>query len=62
MTEKKLEMMIALQGKLAGIGKTDDRLDREIKQLDERVAAWRAADETAKPKAKRPASLNVMRT
>jgi hypothetical protein len=53
--------MSALQRKLAGIGRTDDRLDREIKQLDERVAAWRAADESAKPKAKRPAALNVMR-
>jgi len=61
MIEKKLEMMLALQRKLAGIGRTDDRLDREIKQLDERVTAWRAADESAKPKAKRPAALNVMR-
>jgi hypothetical protein len=59
-TEKKLEMMQALARKLAGIGRTDDRLDREIKQLDERVAAWRAADEAARPKGKRPAALNVM--
>jgi hypothetical protein len=59
-TEKKLEMMQALARKLAGIGRTDDRLDREIKQLDERVAAWRAADEAARPKAKRAAALNVM--
>jgi hypothetical protein len=60
-TEKKLEMMKALQGKLAGIGRTDDRLDHEIKTLDDRVAGWRAADEATKPKAKRAAALNVMR-
>jgi predicted nucleotide-binding protein (sugar kinase/HSP70/actin superfamily) len=58
--EKKLEMMMALQRKLAGVGRTDDRLDREIAQLDERVAAWKAADD-ARPKAKRAAALNVMR-
>ena len=61
MTEKKLEMMLALQRKLAGVGRTDDRLDREIAQLDQRVAAWKAADEAARPKAKRAAALNVMR-
>jgi hypothetical protein len=55
-------MMLALQGKLAGIGRTDDRLDREIKTIGEQVAAWRAADDATKPKAKRPAALNVMRT
>src|SRR5512140_2268054 len=60
-TEKKLEMMIALQTKLAGVGRTDDKLDRAIKTLDEQVAAWRAADDASKPKAKRPQSLNVMR-
>ena len=52
---------MALQGKLSGVGRTDDRIDREIKQLDEQVAAWRAADDATKPKAKRPAALNVMR-
>jgi len=62
LTEKRLAMMVALQTKLAGIGRTDDKLDREIKNLDEQVAAWRAADDANKPKAKRPASLNVMRT
>jgi activator of 2-hydroxyglutaryl-CoA dehydratase/predicted nucleotide-binding protein (sugar kinase/HSP70/actin superfamily) len=61
MTEKKLEMMLALQRKLAGVGRTDDRLDREIVQLDERVAAWKAADDAARPKAKRAQALNVMR-
>ncbi|MEO7732734.1 MAG: acyl-CoA dehydratase activase-related protein, partial [Kofleriaceae bacterium] len=62
MTEKRLEMMLALQTKMAGIGRTDDKLDREIKNLDEVVAAWRAADDANKPKAKRPQALNVMRT
>jgi hypothetical protein len=60
-TEKKLEMMLALQRKLTGVGRTDDRLDREITQLGERVSAWRAADEAARPKAKRATALNVMR-
>src|SRR5829696_7331830 len=50
-TEKKLELMAALQGKLASVGKIDDRLDREIKTLAEQVAQWRAADEASKPKA-----------
>jgi hypothetical protein len=54
-------MMLALQRKLAGVGRTDDRLDREIVQLDERVAAWKAADDAARPKAKRAQALNVMR-
>jgi predicted nucleotide-binding protein (sugar kinase/HSP70/actin superfamily) len=60
-SEKKLEMLKALQGKLAGVGRTDDRIDREIKNLDDQVAAWRAADDATKPKAKRPTALNVMR-
>jgi activator of 2-hydroxyglutaryl-CoA dehydratase/predicted nucleotide-binding protein (sugar kinase/HSP70/actin superfamily) len=60
MSEKKLEMMLSLQRKLAGVGRTDDRLDGEIAQLGERVAAWKAADD-ARPKAKRAAALNVMR-
>jgi uncharacterized membrane protein YkvA (DUF1232 family) len=59
--EKKLEMLTALQGKLAGVGRTDDRIDREIRTLNDKVAAWRAADDATKPKAKRAAALNVMR-
>jgi predicted nucleotide-binding protein (sugar kinase/HSP70/actin superfamily) len=58
---RKLDLMKTLQSKLAGGGRTDDRLDREIKQLDEQVAAWKAADEANRPKAKRPQALNVMR-
>ncbi|HEY4239169.1 MAG TPA: acyl-CoA dehydratase activase-related protein, partial [Kofleriaceae bacterium] len=61
-TEKKLELMRALQTKLAGVGRTDDKLDREIHTLDEQVSAWRASDEANKPKTKRSAALNVMRT
>jgi hypothetical protein len=61
MTVKKLDLMKTLQTKLAGVGRTDDRLDREIKQLDEQVAAWKAAEEANRPKAKRPQALNVMR-
>jgi activator of 2-hydroxyglutaryl-CoA dehydratase/predicted nucleotide-binding protein (sugar kinase/HSP70/actin superfamily) len=60
MTEKKLEMLAALQRKLAGVGRTDDRIDREIKNLGEQMAAWRAADEATKPKAKRAQALNVV--
>ncbi|HEX3480540.1 MAG TPA: BadF/BadG/BcrA/BcrD ATPase family protein [Kofleriaceae bacterium] len=58
-SEKKLEMMLALQRKLSGVGRTDDRLDREIAQLGERVAAWKAADEAARPRGKRAAALHV---
>jgi hypothetical protein len=60
MTEKKLELMRALQTKLAGIGRTDDRLDAEIKALDEQVAVWRAQDDASRPKAKRASALNVV--
>jgi predicted nucleotide-binding protein (sugar kinase/HSP70/actin superfamily) len=60
MSEKKLELMKALQTKLAGVGRTDDRLDAEIRALDEQVAAWRAQDEANRPKAKRAAALNVV--
>ena len=62
--EKKLELMVALQGKLATVGKLDDKLDNQIKTLAEQVAVWRANDEsTNKPsaKAKRSTALNVMR-
>ncbi|MDQ3298663.1 MAG: acyl-CoA dehydratase activase-related protein, partial [Myxococcota bacterium] len=60
-TEKKLELMATLQQKLASVGKIDDKLDREITTLAAKVSEWRAADEVNKPKAKRPAGLNVMR-
>jgi hypothetical protein len=60
MAEKKLALMKTLQTKLAGVGRTDDKLDAEIKQLDERVTAWRAADEANRPKAKRAQALNVV--
>jgi len=60
-TEKKLELMVSLQTKLAGVGRTDDKLDGEIKTLASQVAVWRAADDANKPKGKRPAALNVVR-
>ncbi|HWO24866.1 MAG TPA: BadF/BadG/BcrA/BcrD ATPase family protein [Kofleriaceae bacterium] len=60
MAEKKLDLMRALQTKLAGVGRTDDRLDAEVKALEEKVAAWRAADEASRPKAKRAQALNVV--
>jgi predicted nucleotide-binding protein (sugar kinase/HSP70/actin superfamily) len=59
-SEKKLELMVGLQRKLAGVGRIDDKLDREVLALATKVAEWRAADETNKPKGKRPAGLNVV--
>jgi activator of 2-hydroxyglutaryl-CoA dehydratase/predicted nucleotide-binding protein (sugar kinase/HSP70/actin superfamily) len=59
---KKLELMTMLQQKLASVGKTDDKLDREVTVLAAQMAEWKAADEANRPKAKRPAALNVMRT
>jgi len=58
---KKLEMMKSLQAKLAGVGRTDDKLDREVNALEELVATWQPQTDPAS-KAKRPAALNVMRT
>jgi hypothetical protein len=57
---KKLELMTALQAKLAAAGRIDEALDRQIAAAGEQVAAWRAADEASRPKAKRPAGLHVM--
>jgi septal ring factor EnvC (AmiA/AmiB activator) len=62
LVEKKLELMATLQQKLASVGRTDDKLDREIKTLAEQVAVWREADAANKPKMKKSAALNVMRT
>ncbi len=58
---KKLELMVALQQKLAGVGRTDDKLDAEIGALAAQVAEWRAQDEAKSPKAKRAAALNVIK-
>jgi hypothetical protein len=60
LVEKKLELMATLQRKLASVGRTDDKLDREIKTLADQVAAWRAADEAKAPKAKKPLGLKVI--
>jgi predicted nucleotide-binding protein (sugar kinase/HSP70/actin superfamily) len=61
-SEKKLDMLRALQTKLAGVGRTDDKIDLAVKTLDEQVSAWRAQDDANKPKAKRAQALNVVRT
>ncbi len=58
--EKKLELMVTLQRRLAGAGRIDDKLDGEVLTLATQVAVWRAADETSRPKGKRPAGLNVV--
>ena len=58
---KKLELMVGLQQKLAGVGRTDDKLDAEIGALAAQVAEWRAQDEAKSPKAKRAAALNVIK-
>ena len=51
-----------VQQKLAQLGRTDDKLDHEVKTLETQVAEWAAQDEQNRPKAKRAAALNVMRT
>jgi len=50
---KKLELMRALQQKLAAVGRIDERLDSQIKQLE--------AELPEPPKTKRSAALNVIR-
>jgi hypothetical protein len=59
-TIKKLELMKHLQQKLAGVGRTDDTLDAEIKALDAMAAQWTAEEAARNPKAKKLASLNVI--
>jgi len=58
---RKLELMRQLQSKLAGVGRLDEKLDGEIKALDDQLTAWKAADEAKRPKAKRAQALNVVR-
>jgi predicted CoA-substrate-specific enzyme activase len=50
---KKLELLEQLRGKLAGLGRTDDKLEREVASLKDLVAA--------NQKHKRPAALAVLR-
>ena len=52
---KKLELMRALQSKLAAAGRIDENLDRQVLSLAEKFA-------TEPKTAKRPTSLNVVRT
>jgi predicted nucleic acid-binding Zn-ribbon protein len=61
-TVKKVELMRALQHKLATVGRTDDKLDHELTTLEAQVAEWMKAEEANKPKGKRTQALNVMRT
>ncbi|HTL85724.1 MAG TPA: acyl-CoA dehydratase activase-related protein, partial [Acidimicrobiia bacterium] len=65
MAVKKLELMKQLQSKLAGVGRIDDKLDSEVKALEELAAQWQQqaqAEEQAKnPKAKKLAALNVIK-
>src|SRR5262245_46362869 len=58
---KKLELMRVLHGKLAGLGRSDAKLDAEISVLDQMVAQWKAEEEAARPKAKRAGALNVIK-
>jgi len=60
-TVKKLELMKGLQHKLAATGRTDDKLDIEVRKLEAQVHEWAEAELANKPKAKKPAALNVMR-
>jgi septal ring factor EnvC (AmiA/AmiB activator) len=58
---KKLELMKVLQQKLAGVGRTDDKLDREVNALEAQMAEWQAAEDANRPKAKRATALNVIK-
>jgi len=60
MSIKKLELMRGLQAKLAGVGRTDDKLDAEINALQALATQWAAEDAAKNPKAKKLASLNVI--
>jgi predicted nucleotide-binding protein (sugar kinase/HSP70/actin superfamily) len=60
-TIKKLELMKQLQAKLAGIGRTDDKLDQEVKTLESLVLEWQAQEAASRPKAKKPSALNVIK-
>jgi hypothetical protein len=63
-TMKKLELMVGLQNKLASVGRTDDKLDTEIKALELVVGEWVAKDElraSTAVKAKRAIGLNVIK-
>jgi predicted nucleotide-binding protein (sugar kinase/HSP70/actin superfamily) len=59
-SRKKLELLKHLQAKLAGVGRTDDKLDREVTGLEAQIAAWQAEEDAKRPKAKRPLGLKVV--
>jgi len=62
LVRKKVELMKALQAKLAGIGRTDDNLDQQIRELEAKVAAFAPVEDvTPKKPMKRSAALNVVK-
>jgi hypothetical protein len=58
---KKLELMKVLQQKLVRVGRTDDKLDREVGVLEAQMAEWQALDDANRPKAKRAGGLHVIK-
>jgi hypothetical protein len=54
-------MMKQLQAKLAGVGRTDDKLDAEVKAIEELAARWQAEEAAKRPKAKKPSALHVIK-
>jgi predicted nucleotide-binding protein (sugar kinase/HSP70/actin superfamily) len=60
MALKKLELMKHLQAKLAGVGRTDDKLDREVAAIEALAQQWAAEEAAKNPKAKKLAALNVI--
>jgi activator of 2-hydroxyglutaryl-CoA dehydratase/predicted nucleotide-binding protein (sugar kinase/HSP70/actin superfamily) len=62
LVRKKLDLMKALQTKLAGVGRTDDTLDKQVLELEAKVATFAPAeDTTSKKPIKRSAALNVVK-
>lgn len=60
MALKKLELMKHLQAKLAGVGRTDDKLDAEVAAIEALAQQWAAEEAAKNPKAKKLAALNVI--
>jgi predicted CoA-substrate-specific enzyme activase len=62
MSRKKLELLKALQGKLAGVGRIDESLDKQVAELEAKVATFAPAEDTTPKKLiKRSAALNVVK-
>jgi predicted nucleotide-binding protein (sugar kinase/HSP70/actin superfamily) len=60
MALKKLELMKQLQAKLAGVGRTDDKLVAEVAAIEALAQQWAAEEAVKNPKAKKLAALNVI--